>query len=1379
MHPSEGVATKTLIPNPSQSIIFAEQILINEKEKDDDKYQTKKLQKLKKNLFIEDNWITDNDNDDDDFGIVNMEILAQEKRKLDEDGIEHGKKKIFLPVVDIPSRSLSLDKDLEMINSPKNFKKSSIVKHKNKLNESHIKPKIPKKIDPRIAKVTPRQIRLTEHIEGCAINRVASSVKNSVIPISIADLMEISPACRLQMSKEMRFRADDSKHSVLYLDDDSTDELTSDNDIDNVSNDSDQNIDDKIDDTINSNTTTMSIPAIGKLYVKIVNTNILAAIDSGADVSMIHPRVLKQLGLEANAKSTSNLRGFTGPIDAKKCITQLPVQAADISIPLDFEVAENCPYPILLGRDWMFRTKAKTSWETGDIIIEYRGKKSHTNMYKIGHVSYHTRWKNQIRKKRSEKDIIFVEKVFEDDEWNSLKMDAEEFGFLIKMPDRDNVVENIEGSNSIEIYQMETKEKLVRPEIYIGDAFKENDKIRIKTLLDKYPKLFGESLEDMRRLKASPLHINVGSASPIKSRSYRIPPQHLPALREAIDELLEQRIIVKRETEWSAPLLMVKKKDGTWRLVADYRELNKVAIKDAGEVPVIQDLIDRTSGSKVFSAMDCRSGFWQWEIDKESIDKTGFSTPFGTFCYVVCPMGFTNSAQGFHRVVTNVFGNMVTVSVEIIIDDVLVHSPRVEDHLLHLEEAFKRAEDARMVFRISKTRIGLKEIAIWSWILSEDGIRPDPTRVSKVLEIAPPTSVRELRQFIGFAQYYRRVIPNFSGVAAVLTDLMSKDGRTKISLNDEQMKSFGEIKKLLTSNIVVKLPNQYLQFFVKTDAGKRAVGGVLTQFYNSFEYPVSYASAKLNKYQMNYGQTKKELLAVIYSFRHWRQYLIDTKFKVVLVTDCTAVRDLMKKRHLSGIFARWVIELQEFDLTVEYKPGKYHADADAMSRMFDEQRDWGIEGEVDDEVKEIYFKEVFYSVAEETELNEIQNFLNGFNFEPRIGIEKLSEHYMVDKNGELFRRNKDGVPRRVIMTKDDAMKIIYEVHNSLFGGHLGIENTIKRLSLRCWWPKMNEDVSNYVKCCHTCQIRNMKKEEELMPKMLPSKIFDKWGGDAVGPLPASNGYSFILLWTDYHSKWVAGRAVRRVTSENISKSLLKDVILEHGVPLEIVTDRGSGYIGGEMIDLKEKYGIKGIKTTSYNARSNGQAERTNQSIGNIVSKLMMEFGSRWTEMLKFAIWILNTSQNKSTGLSPYFLKYGIEPRMPIDLKWSKYIEDDDGNYVFDAILERVKILEEIRGKRVAVLEKLQFGYDKRRLDRENNPRIRKVPLVEGDKVLLWRSELDKQWSGKYEPRWKGPFIVLRMFGNGTYNLGKIDGKIFKNNPVSGRFLKKYRENENF
>ncbi len=708
--------------------------------------------------------------------------------------------------------------------------------------------------------------------------------------------------------------------------------------------------------------------------------------------------------------------------------------------------------------------------------------------------------------------VINIEVMRTKEDWELLAQNIDHWGFLLNMK---SITENIKEIE-FEVNYMTTDEQLSL--MNFGDGFNIAQQQKFKNLVERYPRLFGEDLEDMRRIKIDPMKIQLIDSTPVKLTPYRVPLHQLTALKKEINLLKSLGLIVENTGPYSSPILMVKKKDGSWRLVVDYRVLNKRVKKEANEIPRINDLVDRAGGSSIFSIFDCRSGFWQWELSADSIEKTGFTTPFGGFSYVVCPMGFTNAAQGFHRVMTKILGDIVTVCAELIIDDVLVHSKSADQHLTDLEKMFSRCDKAQVLFRCSKIQVAKTEIGIWSWIINENGVRADPKKISQIKNALPPNNVQDVRSFIGLVQYYKRLIRGFSAIAAPLTDLMKGDGKSKVSLNLEQLKSFNTLRTILTEDLTIMHPNPEKQFLVKSDAGPFAVGGILSQLDDyGKERPVAFFSKKLNKYQINYGQTKKELLSAVITIRYWRHYLLGTNIAFKIVTDCTAVRDLLDKKELSGIFARWVMELNEYNFIVEYKRGILHTDADGMSRYTKFIEDKNIVEKIEDDFVEILGSDIYFGDAYTEKYDAIYNFLTTGDIPidySAVQVAKLKRdagNYEVDIN-ILYRRHKDGTLRRVVSTGIMAREILGSLHDSVCGGHFGVENTLKKIGLRYWWPKLGSDVAEYVKNCTPCQLRSRKRYVEPMPRLLAYDIFEKWGGDAIGPLPKSNGFQYIILF---------------------------------------------------------------------------------------------------------------------------------------------------------------------------------------------------------------------------------------------------------------------------
>jgi hypothetical protein len=1129
------------------------------------------------------------------------------------------------------------------------------------------------------------------------VNRIWKSIKGLEIPVALGDLLEVSPICRTPVSKALQYQ------TKLDLEKNLNPKVF--------------NIEEPMIEPIRrpftnplENIDKHSTPAIGKIYAVIGGVKVLAAIDPGADISLIHSDTFRQLGYQADNKG-SKLNGFAGSVKTTARIKGLVIDVGGIAVAQDFEILKECPYPVLLGRDWTHKVKAITNWGTGNMMITNHGRQVTVNLYKIGAIPPHKRISENIQLKDQfpddesvygeddeEWEYFYLEKpkmniVTSNDEWKLLMEDVCNFGVIIPMDSikSESLVEiswlgdertetffdDVAGMKEDcdlgtflvdaehEVRMLEKDKELIE----FGTAFNEKEKEQCWELVNRFPKLFGESMDEMRRINLDPMKIETGNAEPIKSKPYRVPMHLLVHLKKEIDDLKRLGFIVDCKGPWSAPILLVKKKDGTWRLVVDYRRLNQVAKKDASGLPIIQDLIDRAGQSRIFSKFDCQKGFWQWGIDKESIEKTAFTSPFGSYAFVVCPMGYTNAAQGFHHVIVKIMDDLVTVSLEIIVDDLLLHTLTVSDHLREMETMFKRADAANLVFRPSKTKLGMTEITTWSWVINNNGLRPDPAKVKQLRSIKLPTSVREVRSFIGLVQYYRRLIKNFSAIAAPLTSLMSGVRKTNIILTEKQVKSFNDLRNIVKEDLTICHPNPTKQFYVKSDVGPVAVGGVLFQRdENNMERPVAFTSHKLSKEQQNYGQTKKEMLAVVTVIREWKHYLVGSTLPFLIITDCTAVRDMMKKEDLTGIFARWVSEISDYHYEIVYKPGRLHADADAMSRLIlgDTGDGDGVVKVTEDFADEILYSEVFFSEGFETRLEDILVYLLE-GIIPELFTEKEKEAFMKKcqkyfvNGGKLFRRRKDDIAQRVIMNKEQADTVLKGLHDSACGGHFGVQNTYKKVAIRYWWPGMGDDIKEWVKRCKPCQFRSRTKYVDSLPVMIAPKIFQKWGGDCIGPLPLSDGFKYIIVWTDYFSKWAVGKAVRNLNAETAAKVLYELVILQHGCPIEIITDRGSEFTAEVVKKLTMQWNCKHRFTSAYNPRANGQAERTNGTLVPVIAKVSYEYNTSWSGLVQDAIFSYNISPSRITECSPFFIKYGIEPILPIefDLVTAAIVESDD------------------------------------------------------------------------------------------------------------------------
>jgi hypothetical protein len=443
--------------------------------------------------------------------------------------------------------------------------------------------------------------------------------------------------------------------------------------------------------------------------------------------------------------------------------------------------------------------------------------------------------------------------------------------------------------------------------------------------------------------------MDTGDAKPIKQRFYRVSGKDKQIVEEEVKKMLEKGVIRKSKSPWASPIVIVPKKNGERRFCIDFRKVNKVTKRDEHPLPRIDDMLDTFNGSVWFTSLDMASGYWQIEMDKKDMEKTAFITHEGLYEWKVMPFGLTNAPATFQRMMQEVLGELFYTIAPAYIDDVNVHSKTFEQHLKDLEKVFIRIRKAGLKLRMDKCKFCYNEIDFLGYVIGKDGIRTDEKKIEKVKEFPRPTTITELRGFLGLASYYRRFIKGFSDIAKPLNELMKgikyekgikkKIQNKKISIEEKwgekQERSFQELKEKLCTAPVLAYPNFEKEFILYTDASGFALGAVLAQIgTDEKEHVIYYASKSLTDTERNYSTTELECYAVVWAVEKFHYYLDGKKFKVV--TDHYGLKWL-KENTLRGKRARWILRLQPYmnDMEIIYKEGRKHKNADALSRIKD------------------------------------------------------------------------------------------------------------------------------------------------------------------------------------------------------------------------------------------------------------------------------------------------------------------------------------------------------------------------------------------------------------------------------------------------------------
>ena len=454
-----------------------------------------------------------------------------------------------------------------------------------------------------------------------------------------------------------------------------------------------------------------------------------------------------------------------------------------------------------------------------------------------------------------------------------------------------------------------------------------DDDMRLEDIpvVREFPDVFPDDLPGLPPDREIDFQIELAPRTkPISRAPYRMAPAELKELKVQMEEMVNKGFVRPSTSPWGAPVLFVKKKDGSMRLYIDYRELNKVTIRNQYPLPRIDDLFDQLQGAKVFSKIDLRSGYHQLRVHDDDVPKTAFRTRYGYSEFLVMPFGLTNAPAAFMDLMNRIFRPYLDQFVIVFIDDILIYSGSEEEHAELLRIVMQILREHRLYAKLSKCQFWLDSVTFLGHIVSVEGVSVDPQKVEAILNWKPPTSVTEIRSFLCLAGYYRKFVEGFSKIAAPLTRLTRKE--EPFLWSEACQQSFDELKRRLTSAPVLTLPSEQDGFAVYCDASRQGLGCVLMQN----DKVIAYASRQLKKHEQNYPTHDLELASVVFALRIWRHYLYRVPCRIF--TDHKSLQYLFTQKELNMRQRRWIELIKDYECTIEYHPGKANVVADALSR---------------------------------------------------------------------------------------------------------------------------------------------------------------------------------------------------------------------------------------------------------------------------------------------------------------------------------------------------------------------------------------------------------------------------------------------------------------
>ncbi|KAL7857234.1 hypothetical protein SRHO_G00161330 [Serrasalmus rhombeus] len=455
-----------------------------------------------------------------------------------------------------------------------------------------------------------------------------------------------------------------------------------------------------------------------------------------------------------------------------------------------------------------------------------------------------------------------------------------------------------------------------------------NDRRDLAQLLSTYADVFSTGPADLGRTSLVQHDIQILPGPPVKQQPRRMAFEKQIESDTQIQQSLESGLASPSNSSWASPIVLVRKKDQTYRLCVDYRALNARTVKDAYPLPRIQDTLETLSTAKWFSTLDLASGYWQVALTPRARKAVAFCSRKGLFTWNVMPFGLCNAPATFQRLMDRVLSGLQWETCLVYLDDIILLGKDVPEMLQRLSQVLNQFRQANLKLKPAKCCLFRRQVSYLGHIVSAQGIATDPGKVQKVQQWPQPTSVSEVRQFVGLAAYYRRFVQDFATIAKPLHELTKKN--VSFQWTPECQASFEQLKSSLTTTPVLGYPRDHGDLILDTDASNFGIGAVLSQVQDGAERVLAYGSRRLSPTEQNYCTTRRELLAVVEFTRHFRQYLLGRPF--IVRSDHSSLRWLVNIKEPEGQLARWLEKLAEYDFQVVHRPGRHHQNADVMSR---------------------------------------------------------------------------------------------------------------------------------------------------------------------------------------------------------------------------------------------------------------------------------------------------------------------------------------------------------------------------------------------------------------------------------------------------------------
>ena len=926
------------------------------------------------------------------------------------------------------------------------------------------------------------------------------------------------------------------------------------------------------------------------------------------------------------------------------------------------------------------------------------------------------------------------------------------------------------------------------PETHFSKEVRDNEHKNIEKA-EVGKNLTTEEKEKILEILAARVHQFTTKDKPlglVKSTYHRIQPAGQPFMmkvkalspgfravqKDAIKKMLDYGVLVPTVSAWGTTTTFASKKTQEIRPCMNFCRLNRMdTIKDNYPLPRAPQLLEKFTGKKFFTTLDCAAGYWNIPIHPDDRKYTAVICEEGHFEHARMPFGLRNAPATFQRLMDKIL-KPHTAFTQAYLDDVIIFSNSLNDHLQHVQIVMDAVHEEGFLFRLAKCSFAMPEVEYLGHYVGRDGIRMNSKKLMEIKNFPVPKTVKQVQSFVGLTGYYRKFIRDYGKISSPLTELTKKNVPWAWTLVEQE--AFDKLLKAFETNVVLHHPDYNKQFYIDTDASDLGISAVLTQYDNeNNERPVFFASRKLTTGERKWHIREKEALAIIYGCRTFRHHVLGTQF--VVRTDHESLKWIMDAK--TGRISRWGLLLSEYEpFEVRYRKGELNKVADAFSRLYEPSEclpDNVFFGEIQLTIHNTVSASYFSDCIPSREAIKFQQAFDSFCVKKKEKFQKAESQHMREKEKPTaetsllpfsYREGLLGIATegyfKPLLPRHMAADVLKRIHSHPMCAHLGVKRTCARLTDSVIAPGLRKIARKVLSQCLPCQRRKAAKPKHgFLRSKPPTHMHQQVAMDFCGPYKTSNeGYQYVLVIIDQFTKWVELIPCKSATAATVLDAFYTNVVCRFGVPEQLLTDNGSHFRNYLVETTCQIFGCFKAYSAPYYPEGDGQAERFMRNLNDSLAILCDQNVEEWHAFVPGVQYAYNTTPHSVTSITPYEMVFGKKPQpLSTEPQLTNILQTRISQHKYVLQLKNVirNVQDRARQNIISQWVEMATRYNRNR---------RAVTIKTGSYVLvkLTASYLDaaQETGRKLAMKWSPPAQVVGTKTNGkTFDVQHQDGRV--------------------